>query len=243
LAISQKQTVGGKPLHGMFSAVPPKYDLVNSIITLNMDKRWRKLAARECLSSSPKTVLDLCCGTGDLAITISRMAAYQPDIKGLDFTQAMLDIAEEKAKSLPASKKIRFIQGDASKMPFPDAYFDCIGISFGFRNLTYKNPLIKEHLAEILRVLKPGGKFVIVESSQPGSKLIRKLFRAYLLGFVKTAGILLSGKKGAYSYLAESAAGFYTSEELVELLIKSGFKTVFYRPLFFGAAGIHSAIK
>jgi demethylmenaquinone methyltransferase / 2-methoxy-6-polyprenyl-1,4-benzoquinol methylase len=227
----------------MFSAIPPKYDLVNSIITLNMDKRWRKLAARECLSSNPKKVLDLCCGTGDLAITISRMADYQLDIRGLDFTQAMLDIAEDKAKSLSAPQKIRFIQGDASKMPFPDAYFDCIGISFGFRNLTYKNPLIKEHLAEILRVLKPGGKFVIVESSQPGSKQVRKLFRVYLLQFVKTAGILLSGNKGAYRYLAESAAGFYSSEELMDLLTKSGFKSVSYRPLFFGAAGIHAAIK
>jgi demethylmenaquinone methyltransferase/2-methoxy-6-polyprenyl-1,4-benzoquinol methylase len=227
----------------MFSSVPPKYDLVNSVITLNMDKRWRRLAARECLSSKPKAILDLCCGTGDLAITISRLADYGPDINGLDFTHAMLDIAENKAGGLEGTKKIRFFQGDASKMPFPDAYFDCIGISFGFRNLTYKNPLIKEHLAEILRVLKPGGKFVIVESSQPRSKLMRKLFRVYLLQFVKTAGILLSGNKGAYRYLAESAAGFFSSEELVELLIKSGFKTVSYRPLFFGAAGIHAAIK
>jgi demethylmenaquinone methyltransferase/2-methoxy-6-polyprenyl-1,4-benzoquinol methylase len=243
LTINQNKMVKSKPLHGMFSAVPPKYDLVNSIITLNMDKRWRKLAAKECLSSRPKKVLDLCCGTGDLAITISRMADYPLEIRGLDFTQAMLDIAETKAEALGASKKIRFIQGDASKMPFPGAYFDCIGISFGFRNLTYKNPLVQEHLAEILRVLKPGGKFVIVESSQPSSKLVRSLFRVYLLQFVKTAGILLSGNKGAYRYLAESAAGFYTSEDLIKLLTEAGFKTVSYRPLFFGAAGIHVAIK
>jgi demethylmenaquinone methyltransferase/2-methoxy-6-polyprenyl-1,4-benzoquinol methylase len=243
LAVGQKPITQGKPLHGMFSAVPPKYDLVNSVITLNMDKRWRRLAAKECLAAKPGKVLDLCCGTGDLAITLARMADYPVETRGLDFSRPMLEVAENKAARLVGLKKIRFSQGDASKMPFPDAYFDSIGISFGFRNLTYKNPLVKEHLAEILRVLKPGGRFVIVESSQPSSKPIRRLFRVYLLQFVYRAGTLLSGNKKAYHYLAESVAGFYSSEELIALLTQSGFKTVSYRPLFFGAAGIHVAIK
>ena len=122
-------------------------------------------------------------------------------------------------------------------------YFDCIGISFAFRNLTYKNPLVQRHIAELLRVLRAGGKFVIVETSQPQSKLIRKLFHLYLRWFVFRLGYLLSGNRGAYHYLAESAARFYTSEELKEILSTAGFRQVSFHPLFFGVVGIYVAIK
>ncbi len=227
----------------MFSEVPPRYDIINSIITWNMDKSWKKLAAIECLKSRPEKALDLCCGTGDLAITIARLAEYPLEIKGLDFSQPMLEIAKHKADLSPGPKKIRFFQGDASKLPFPGEYFDCIGISFAFRNLTYKNPLVQAHLSEIVRVLKPGGRFIIVESSQPGSKLIRSLFHFYLRQFVSRAGNWISGNKGAYHYLAESASRYYSPPELKELLINNGFKDVAYKPLFFGAAGIHIATK
>jgi demethylmenaquinone methyltransferase / 2-methoxy-6-polyprenyl-1,4-benzoquinol methylase len=227
----------------MFSDVPPRYDLINSVITWNMDKRWRKLTAQTCLAGRPTRILDLCCGTGDLAINMARLADYPVEIRGLDYSLPMLERAERKAAGLAGKKNLKFIQGEADQMPFTTAFFDCTGISFAFRNLTYKNPLAAAHLSEILRVLKPGGRLVIVESSQPESRVMRALDHFYCKWYVAKIGNWLSGNKGAYQYLASSASAFYTPSELKELLIKSGFKSVTYRPLFFGAAGIHVAVK
>jgi len=234
--------VQSKPLHIMFTAVPPRYDLINRIITLGMDRGWRNAAARACLVSQPKRILDLACGTGDLIVTIAGMTQDKLELVGLDYSEPMLEIARSKAKQLTESK-ITFIYGDASNLPFSDGYFDCTGISFAFRNLTYQNPLTPRVLTEVLRVLMPGGRFVIVESSQPKSAIIRYFFRIYLRFFVYPMGRLLSDNKGAYHYLAESAARFYTPDQVRDLLITAGFSKISYRPLFFGAAGIHVAIK
>ena len=239
----EHKMVRKKPLYGMFTDIPYRYDLINHIITWGLDKQWRWRAARECLASQPEKVLDLCCGTGDLAINIARLAEDGVEVIGLDYSQPMLEIAAQKAEPLAKKGKISFTHGDAASIPFPDGYFDCVGISFAFRNLTYKNPLAKCHIAEILRVLSPGGRCTIVESSQPRVKPIRKLFHLYLIWFVFRIGYLLSGNRGAYHYLAESAARFYTSDELRELLIAAGFRKVSSRPLFFGVTSIHVAIK
>ncbi len=237
------RTSQNKPLHGMFSAVPPCYDLINHIITWGLDERWRRKAARECLASPSGKVLDLCCGTGDLAINLARLAGNDVELTGIDYSQPMLEIAVKKAEQLARERKISFIYGDAANLPFPDGYFDCVGISFAFRNLTYKNPLARRHIAEVLRVLSAGGRYVIVETSQPRPKLVRKLFHLYLHWLVFRLGYLLSSNKGAYYYLAESAARFYTSEEIEEILLTAGFCQVSFRPLFFGAIGIHIAVK
>ena len=227
----------------MFTAVPRRYDLINHIITWGLDKRWRWQAAKECLVSQPNKVLDLGCGTGDLAISIARLAKNSVALTGIDYSQPMLEIASKKARSLTRERKISFVYGDAASLPFPDGCFDCVGISFAFRNLTYKNPLAPRHLAEVLRVLSAGGRYVIVETSQPKTQLIRKLFHLYLRWFVFRLGYLLSGNRRAYQYLAESANRFYTSEEVEEMLVTAGFNQVSFRPLFFGVAGIHVAIK
>jgi demethylmenaquinone methyltransferase / 2-methoxy-6-polyprenyl-1,4-benzoquinol methylase len=236
------RTVQPKPLYGLFTDIPRRYDLINHLITWNMDKSWRRKAALECLSGRPQKVLDLCCGTGDLAITIARLADYAIEIKGLDYSQPMLDIAARKA-GLLKGKNLSFTQGDASRQPFKDGSFDCIGISFALRNLTYHNPLAEEHLAEMLRVLKPGGRLIIAESSQPESGLIRSLYHFYMRQYVYRIGSLVSGNRPAYRYLAESSSRYYTPRALQELLIKSGFRAISYRPLFFGAAGIYSVTK
>ncbi len=236
------KTIQTRPLYDMFTAVPRRYDLINHLITWGLDERWRREAARECLTSRPKKMLDLCCGTGDLAINLARLAENDVAIVGVDYSPPMLEIATRKAEPL-TGRKVSFTHGDAANLPFPDGYFDSVGISFAFRNLTYKNPLAQRHIAEVLRVLSTGGRFVIVETSQPRAKLVRGLYHLYLHWFVFRLGHLLSGNRGAYHYLAESAARFYTSEELKAMLVAAGFREVSCHPLFWGAIGIHVAIK
>ena len=227
----------------MFTAVPRRYDLINHVITLGLDKRWRWKAARECLTTHPRKVLDLCCGTGDLALNLAQLAGNNAELTGIDYSQPMLKIATKKAAASGRGRDISFIHGDVASLPFPDGYFDCVGISFAFRNLTYKNPLTRRYLAEVLRVLTVSGRYVIVETSQPKSKLIRKLFHLYLRWFVFRLGYVLSGNRGAYHYLAESATRFYTAGEVEDLLVSAGFCQVSFQPLFYGVAGIYVAVK
>lgn len=230
-------------LHRIFSTVPRHYDLVNNVITWGLDELWRIRVAGECLASNPEKVLDLCCGTGDLAINLARLTGNNVELSALDYSQPMLDIAARKAEHAGLRRRISFIYGDAASLPFPNGYLDCVGISFAFRNLTYKNPLVKNYLAEVLRVLKAGGRFIIVETSQPESKPIRKLFHLYLRWYAFGMGYLISGNKGAYRYLAESGARFYSPAELRELLLTAGFSQVTYQPMLLGAVGTHIATK
>ena len=113
-----------KPLQRMFMAVPPHYDLINRVITWGFDERWRRLAARECLVTQPKRVLDLCCGTGDLAVRLARLAGRQVELVGVDYSQPMLEIAARKAAHQAGGRQMSFVYGDAASLPFPDDYFD-----------------------------------------------------------------------------------------------------------------------
>ncbi len=232
-----------QPLQSMFVSVPPRYDIINHIITLGMDIRWRKSAAKTCLEKNPRTFLDLGCGTGDLSITVAALAKAAIEITGLDYSVTMLKQAQEKANLAGAGSTIRFVYGQADNLPFPDGCFDCAGISFAFRNLTYKNPLQQPHLAEVVRVLKKGGRYVIVETSQPENVFIRFWFHLYLKVFVAPVGTLISGERDAYHYLSESMTHYYSAREIEEMLLKAGFAKVKYRHLFFGAAAIHIAVR
>jgi demethylmenaquinone methyltransferase/2-methoxy-6-polyprenyl-1,4-benzoquinol methylase len=227
----------------MFTAVPPRYDVVNLVVTLGLDRRWRRRAALACLAGSPSRVLDLGCGTGDLAISIAKLAPEGVQIVGLDYSLPMLALARRKAFRAGVGDKIDFLHGEAGHLPFPDAIFDAVGISFAFRNLTYKNPLGPLSFAEVLRVLRPGGCYVIVESSQPGNRFVRACFHLYLRAFVGPVGTLISGNRAAYRYLTESILRFFSPQEAREMLLAAGFKEVAYRPLLFGAAGVHIATK
>lgn len=230
-------------LHRMFTAVPPRYDLINHVMTFGQDIRWRRLAAKACLERKPQRVLDIGCGTGDLTITIARSAEKEVEVTGVDFSQPMLELAEKKAAESGVGEKVKLVYGEATNLPFPDGYFDCVGITFAFRNLTYKNPAQESHLSEVLRVLKQDGRYVIVESSQPGNRIIKTFFKLFLRAFVAPVGSLISNNKGAYQYLAESVSHFYSPREVKEMLLTAGFSHVSYRPLVFGTAGIHIATK
>ena len=243
MVVDSKKELSGESLSPMFSGIIRHYDLINHIFTWGMDIRWRKLLVAQCLKLNPEKVLDIGCGTGDLSINIARNARGNLHVTGYDFSRQMLAAAVRKSRAQELDKKISFISGEASQMPFPNESFDCIGISFAFRNLIYKNPLASKHLAEILRVLKPGGSCFIAESSRPQNKIIRMLHRLYLRTYVYAMGALISGDKKAYKYLIQSAINFDPPEELQKLLLAAGFRQVHYRPLFFGAAGIYRALK
>jgi len=240
---SPKPSQKSEPLHGMFTEVPPSYDLINRVVSLGMDKRWRRLAAAACLAEKPQRVLDLGCGTGDLTISIARLAGEHVEITGLDYSLPMLERARQKSERAGVAERIKFIHGAATDVPFPDRHLDCVGISFAFRNLTYKNPLCLSHFAEVKRVLKTSGRYVIVESSQPENRVIRALFHFYMRTVGQSAGTIISANRGAYRYLAESMTRFYTPSEVREMLPSAGFRSVSYRPLLLGAVGLHVAIR
>jgi demethylmenaquinone methyltransferase/2-methoxy-6-polyprenyl-1,4-benzoquinol methylase len=240
--MKQEKQKDSRPLYKIFTAVPPSYDLINRIFTLRLDELWRKQAAKECLAGDPERVMDLCTGTGDLAIRLAKMAKPGTEITGYDYSQPMLDLASRKSVRRNVSA-VNFIQGDAASMPFPDGYFDAIGIAFAFRNLTFRNFDTPRFLSEINRVLKPGGRFVIIESSQPQWAWLRILFRFYTRFFVYPVGSLISGNKPAYKYLSYSVIHYYQTEEICELLNNYGFPAVTFRRLAGGISALHVAIK
>jgi demethylmenaquinone methyltransferase/2-methoxy-6-polyprenyl-1,4-benzoquinol methylase len=230
-----------RPLKRMFDAVPNRYDLLNRVLTFGLDEVWRKRAAQRCLESEPSRVLDLCCGTGDLALHVAQQSRRPIEVVGLDYSPGMLARAREKAARVSAPGSLRFVAGDAASMEFPDGHFDAVGIAFAFRNLTWRNPLTDRALAEVRRVLRPGGIFAIVETSQPRSQLWRTGFHAYLASVVAPVGSAVSGQRGAYHYLANSARGFFDADEVCRLLHDAGFDEVSAEPLLGGIAALHVA--
>ena len=231
----------GKPLQKMFNQVPASYDFLNRLLTLRLDEFWRKKAVKKVLAEHPGKVLDLGTGTGDLAVRVARKNnAIQ--VTGYDFSAPMLDVAKKKASKYRL-KNIQFVEGDAAEMPFDENAFDVVGISFAFRNITFKNPNTDLYLKEVFRTLKPGGKFIIVESSQPKNKMIRLGFHAYLQYIVSGLGGRISKSKGAYHYLAYSAKNFYTRDELTDLLESHGFENTWHHPMLFGAAAVTTTTK
>jgi demethylmenaquinone methyltransferase/2-methoxy-6-polyprenyl-1,4-benzoquinol methylase len=231
-----------RPLERMFNEVPGRYDLLNRIITWGQDERWRKHAAKECLSGNPAAILDLCTGTGDLALQIAKRCNGSVHIHALDYSEPMLAVARRKADK-DGIGRIQFKQGDAAAMPYESGSLDSVGIAFAFRNLTYKNPDREKFLAEVLRVLKDQGSFVIVESSQPSNRVYQIFFRIYLRVFVAGLGGWISGHRGAYRYLAASARNFYTPKEVLDMLLKAGFRKVSHRSFMGGVAGLTIASK
>lgn len=230
-------------LKRMFDRVPGRYDLVNRVVTLGFDQRWRRLAIDACLEHRPRAILDICTGTGDLAVALARRAEESAIVVAADFSPPMLTEARSKAESDGVEGRVDLICVDAAALPFEDNAFDAVGVSFGFRNLTYKNKNRDRHLAEIARVVAPGGRFVIIESSQPASSVVRAGFRAYLGAWVKPMGGLISGQRGAYRYLAHSARDFYEPHEVEQMLLEAGFSSVRTTPLLAGAAALHVASK
>ncbi len=240
--VMNDQTPLIRPLQKMFDEVPRRYDQMNRLLTFRLDERWRRKAARICLEGHPDHIVDICTGTGDLACHLANDKESYTKISALDFSEPMLREARKKLARKKLSG-VEIILGDVAELPFQEGSVDVICIGFGFRNLTFKNFKRERYLSEIYRVLKPGGRFVIVETSQPKNRLIKSLYHLYLQVFVNFLGGILSGNKKAYKYLSFSAFHFCTPEEVKTLLKDIGFKSIIFNPLLFGATAVTIAYK
>lgn len=217
----------------MFTSIAPRYDLLNHLLSANVDKLWWRRTARSfatALSRPGTRVLDLCCGTGDMAFALREQGA-EADITGADFSHAMLTRAL--GKSSPA-RMVNWIEADALQLPFPDERFDLVTSAFGFRNLADYDA----GLREIRRVLKPGGEYGILEFNDPPG-LRGKVYHLYFKSVLPRIGRLISGNNGAYSYLPASVARFPSPEELIERMREAGFQDPSWTPYTFGIAGLY----
>ncbi|MDL2343536.1 bifunctional demethylmenaquinone methyltransferase/2-methoxy-6-polyprenyl-1,4-benzoquinol methylase UbiE [Deinococcus sp. MIMF12] len=221
----------GREVQAMFASIAPRYDLLNRVLSLGVDRAWRREAAREALALSPRRILDVATGTGDFALEL-KARAPQAEVVGSDFVPEMLEIAREKARGRHLD--LRLEEGDALNLPYPDGSFDAVTCAFGFRNFAD----YARGLSELWRVLTPGGRLVILEFPPPRPGLFGALFRFYFRQILPRVGALVSGNAGAYTYLPESVLAFPDPGRLAGLMHATGFRTR-YRLLTFGIAAIH----
>ncbi len=237
------------PLKDFYSDIYGTYDRVNRIFTFGQDVSWRKKAASACLKSNPEAVLDLCTGTGDLILEMARMSAEAgrtPELTGYDFSPAMLEEARRKTDLIREREEIppvTFREGDVSAMPFKQESFDVVGIAFGIRNLVYENSNAEKHLSGIFRVLRRGGRFILLESCRPENRIWRLFNNLYLRVILPYLGGLISGNLKAYKYLASSSRNYYSITEMGSLLEGAGFRIIRGRLLFMGSVMLLEAEK
>lgn len=222
----------------MFTSIAPRYDLLNHVLSCNIDRLWWRRAARSfahILFRNDARILDLCCGTGDMTFALQRQAGKsQARILGADFSHAMLQRAGEKS----AGTRLRWVEADALSLPFADAQFDLITSAFGFRNLADYDA----GLREIARILRPGGECGILDFGEPRG-LIGKFYRIYFKHVLPAVGTLISGVRGPYAYLPASVERFPAPTEMLERMRRAGFREASWTPYTFGIAGLYRGKK
>lgn len=235
---TQDQASAARAVQEMFSAIAPRYDLLNHVLSFNIDRWWWWRTARTfamILSRSDASVLDLCCGTGDMAFALRRQAgASGVAIVGADFAHPMLERALQKSDG----NSPRWVEADALNLPFADASFDLVTSAFGFRNLADYDA----GLREIVRVLRPGGELGILECAEPGGA-IGKLYGIYFRRVLPAVGTAVSRVKGAYAYLPASVGRFPEPVELIGRMKQAGFGEASWTPYTFGTAGLFRGKK
>ncbi len=224
----------------MFGAIAPNYDLLNHLLSLNIDKYWRWRTTRTAPPTGTAPILDLCTGTGDLALAYDRAAHGKVIIIGADFCHEMLVRACQKTEKRHASDRVRYLEADAQRLPFPDDHFQIATVAFGLRNVTDTD----RGIAEMVRVTRPGGKVAILEFSQPRGRLFGGLYRFYFRYVLPCIGQAISrSKDNAYRYLPASVLEFPDGEALAEQLRRHGLREVHWYPLTFGIATLYVGIK
>ncbi|HDZ76590.1 MAG TPA: ubiquinone/menaquinone biosynthesis methyltransferase [Candidatus Omnitrophica bacterium] len=223
----------------IFSEVPKTYELVNHVLTLGMDILWRRKTVKTAIKTGGTRWLDVCTGTGETAAYLKHYAGKDTKVYAADFSLPMLRAAKKKK----SCGDIEFSLSDIKKLPFRNNTFDLITISFATRNININRKALAESFKELYRILRPGGNFINLETSQPSSPTIKKLFHLYIKLFIKPVGRLISGSKDGYAYLSNTIPRFYPAEELAEIIKQSGFKKVSFTKLFPGTAAIHKCTK
>jgi demethylmenaquinone methyltransferase/2-methoxy-6-polyprenyl-1,4-benzoquinol methylase len=221
----------------MFDNIAGRYDLLNHLLSFNMDRRWRKKAIGFLRDISPEYILDVATGTGDFAIAAMRL--HPEKVVGIDISAGMLEKGRRKVEKKNLSEKIQFRMGDSEELPFPDCSFDAATAGFGVRN--FEN--LPAGLGEIFRVLKKGGQLVILEFSKPAKFPFRQLYGFYSSAILPGVGGVISGDRSAYSYLPDSVKAFPAGNDFLEILQKVGFVHCNLKPLTFGIVTIYSGFK
>lgn len=221
----------------MFDKIAHKYDFLNHFLSAGIDRSWRKKAVDELAEIKPRTILDVATGTGDLAFEALRLKPKK--ITGIDISEGMLEIARRKIESRGAGEVMHLRKADSEKVPFSDNSFDAVMVGFGVRNFEH----LEEGLADMFRVLRPGGKLVVLEFSKPRAFPVKQLYGFYSFKILPLLGRLFSRDNKAYSYLPESVAAFPDGADFAGLMARSGFRETSVRPLTLGICSIYTGRK
>lgn len=221
----------------MFNNISKRYDFLNHFLSLGIDKLWRKKAVKQLKELNPERMLDIATGTGDFAVALLKLDPKE--IIGVDISSGMLEVGNDKMRKRGYSDKIKLILGDSENLQFDDSYFDGVTVAFGVRN--FEN--LEKGLGEMLRVIKPGGKAVILEFSKPKKFPIKQLFGFYSKRLIPFIGKMVSKDKRAYAYLPESVEAFPEGQAFMDIMSSVGYKNVHGIPVSGGIATIYVGIK
>jgi demethylmenaquinone methyltransferase / 2-methoxy-6-polyprenyl-1,4-benzoquinol methylase len=221
----------------MFDKIAMRYDFLNKLLSAGMDKHWRDLAIRELREINPSKILDVATGTAEMIISMAQRLSTA-ELTGIDISEGMLAIARKKVHTLKNVNNIRLETGDSEALHYPDSYFDAITVAFGVRN--FEN--LEKGLNEMLRVLRSGGKLVILEFSQPGNSRFR-MFCKFYISRIAPFLVQLFSKKQAYQYLDKSIQAFPEGKNFIQIMDKLGFSRTYQKPLSFGICSIYCGYK
>jgi demethylmenaquinone methyltransferase/2-methoxy-6-polyprenyl-1,4-benzoquinol methylase len=228
----------GERIREMFGAIAPRYDFLNRLLSLGIDRKWRRYAVSKVLWGPGSRILDIATGTGDVALEIAAQTDGSVTISGIDFCQEMVDIARVKASHSAHGQRLEFFVAPCEAIPFPDDTFDSATIAFGIRNVVDR----LQGLREICRVLKPGGRLVVLEFSTPALPTVRGLYLFYFNHILPFVGGLFS-RFSAYRYLPDSVLAFPSREEFKQLMLTAGFTSPSHRDLSLGIATVYLGEK
>jgi len=226
-------------ISAIFAEVAPPYERVNRVLTLGLDGRWRRVAARIAAAGGGRLALDVCAGTGNMAEELTARLPEAALVVALDFSASMMVGLATKKEFARRSAAVR---ADTRLLPFPDETFDLVTVLFAVRNLNRSPEILRETFEGIRRALNPVGRFVLVETSRPPFGPVRWIYFALVRLLVRPVGKRLSGSRSGYAYLAATISRFYGAKQLAAILREAGFREVAFRRLFLGAAAVHVAV-
>lgn len=226
-------------IRNLFNSIAGDYDKLNHILSLGVDKTWRKRAIKYIVEDRPQQILDIACGTGDFSLEIARKSCPETKITGLDLSEGMLEVMDRKVAAAGLQQRIVTCQGNSEQMDFDDASFDRVTIAFGIRNFEHRKTALKE----ILRVLKPGGALVILELSVPSNPVFRWFYELYFTKILPLIGGAVSGDKAAYSYLPASVIKFPGKQEWMATMRDCGYNDVMHKAYTFGICRLYVGRK